>query len=433
MRAVSCRPLSDERLLDFLRLEEDRVPRTVAEEIVSRGDRLRGPLAELCADDHAWRQDGPGFWIPVHAAYLLGAIGGPEALPGLLDALRASSRYDVDWVWELIPSLVGPIGRPAVAPLRERAFDVRRGERERVVAVHALAGVAARHPVEQGEILDLLRGAVEDEMEDPAVRGAAGIALLAFARPGDRKALLAEALRQRWTGRAPVFEEKDVDAAYARGGPDLRDYTLDWMSFYDPERIEERRRRWREREEDVRWARGASMNAAWVERESARFLRIYEAALVDLDDETRGDSIWVADSMAEYLTRHEGRAPWRWNGAAAFAFLMDTLARRLALDLPGRVAALPDAMIRFIRFCRAEGKIEAVEAAEAESRIAGERAEFTRAAIDPERRRQAREALARLLARGVDPTRPGREGTRVRRSSPPSPSTGRRLREAVAR
>src|SRR5687767_4475550 len=169
MRAVSCRPLSDERLLDFLRLEEDRVPRTVAEEIVSRGDRLREPLAAVCGDDLAWRQDGPAFWIPVHAAYLLGAIGGHESLPGLLAALRASARHDVDWVWETIPSLLGPIGRPAVPPLRELAFDPRGGARERAVAVHSLAAVAARHPIEQGEILDLLRGTLEDATEDPGV------------------------------------------------------------------------------------------------------------------------------------------------------------------------------------------------------------------------------------------------------------------------
>src|SRR5687767_7435079 len=110
MRAVSCRPLADERLLDFLRLEEDRVPRGVADEIVRRGDRLREPLAALCADDLAWRQDGPAFWIPVHATFLLGAIGGPAALPGLLAALEASCRHDVDWVWEAIPSVLGPLG-----------------------------------------------------------------------------------------------------------------------------------------------------------------------------------------------------------------------------------------------------------------------------------------------------------------------------------
>ena len=423
MRAVSCHPLSDERLLDFLRLEEDRVPRTVAEEIVSRGHSLRGPLAAVCGDDLAWRQDGPAFWIPVHAAYLLGAIGGHEALPGLLSALRASARHDVDWIWEAIPSLIGPVGRPAVPPLRELAFDPRGGGRERAVAVHALAAVAARHPIEQGEILDLLRGTLEDETEEAGVRGAAGLALLAFARPGDRKVLLAHP-------RPAFFEEKDVEAAYARGGPDLRDYALDWMTFYDAERIEERRRRWRDQEEDARWARGAAARGAWVDREGARFLRLYEATLVDLGDEASGDAVWVADSMTEYLVWHEGKAPWRWNGSTAYAYLMDAFARRVAIDRPGRIAAVPDAMLRFIRYCRAEGKVTEADAAEAWARIAGARAELVAAATDPRARAEARERLARQLAGGMDPAHPNGDGTRVRRSSPRSPSTGRRLRQA---
>ena len=432
MRAVSGFVLTDDQLLDFLRLEEDRVPRPVAEEILRRGDWMREPLTAICRDEHAWHQEGPAFWTPVHAAYLLGAIGGTGALKGLLGALRWSSRYDVDWVWESLPAMIGPLGRAAVPPLRAHAFDPDGGERERVVAVHALAAVAARHSIEQGEILDLLRAGAEDEEEVAAVRGACALALLAFARPGDRKAILGEALRQRWVDRAPLFDEQDVEAAYARGTPDLSEYTADWMSFYDAARIEERQHAWREREEDLRWSRGVSAGASWVDRELGRFLELYEASLVDLGDEARGDALWVADSMAEYLVRHEGRAPWRWNGATAFAFLMDVFARRVAADHAGRIDAVPDAMSRFIGYCRREGRIGEREMAEAEARIASERGEFVEAARDPERRREARETLGRLVANGVDPSKPEREGTRVRRSAPATRETARRSRESVA-
>ncbi len=432
MRAVSGFILTDDQLLEFLRLEEDRVPRAVAEEILRRGDWMRDPLTSICRDEHAWRQEGPAFWTPVHAAYLLGAVGGTGSLKGLLAALRWASRYDVDWVWESMPSMLGPLGRAAVPPLRAHAFDPDGGERERVVSVHALAGVAARHPVEQGEVLDLLRAGTEDPAETPALRGACALALLAFVRPGDRTSILGEALRQRWSDRAPLFDEQDVEAAYARGTPDLSEYLVDWMAFYDPARIAERQRAWREQEEDLRWARGAAAGASWVDREQARFVRSYEASLVDLDDEARGDALWVAESMAEYLVWHEGRAPWRWNGATAFAYLMDAFARRVAADQPGRIAAVPDAMARFIRFCAREGRLGERERADAEARIATERHEFVDAARDPERRREARETLGRLLADGVDPARPEREGTRVRRSAPASRETGRRSSESAA-
>jgi hypothetical protein len=204
------------------------------------------------------------------------------------------------------------------------------------------------------------------------------------------------------------------------------------MAFYEPSRIEERQRVWREQEEDARWARGASAWASWVEREQSRFLRLYEASLVDLDDETRGNAIWVAESMIEYLVWHEGRAPWRWNGATAFAYLMDVFARRVAADHPGRIGAVPDAMTRFIRFCRREGRVVEADRLAAEARIAAERTDFVETAVDPERRREARETLGRLVAQGVDPARPEREGTRVRRSAPPSRAAGRRLRAASA-
>lgn len=416
MHAVTNFLLTDEQLFDFLRLEEDRVPRSVADEILRRRDRFLDPLTAVCRDDHAWTRPGPAAWLPVHAAYLLGALGGPGALTGLLAALRLASRHDVPAVWERLPALLGPLGRAALPALRAHALDFEGPERERVVAVHALAAVAVHHPVEQGEILDLLRSVVLDASEDAAVRGASALALLAFARPGDRTAIVGETLRQRWTDRAPLFDEEDVEDAYARRAPEVDDYRFDVLGFYAAERIEERQAGRRDAEEDARWAEGAAAGAAWVDRELARYLRLYEASLVDLDDAVRGDALWVADAMAEWRVRHEGRAPWRWDGPSAFAYLMDVFARRVSLDDPGRIAAVPDAMLRYIRFGGTAGRLGEREIADAGARIAAERADCIAVASDPERRREARETLRRLVTRGVDPARPEREGTRIRRS-----------------
>src|SRR5262245_59238080 len=110
--------LSDERLLELLRTQEDRLPRAAADEIVRRGPALLPALEALCADERAWTAPGPVAWAPVHAAFLLGAVGGPAALPGLLAALRHSARADVRRVWQTAPSLVGRLGRAAAAPLR---------------------------------------------------------------------------------------------------------------------------------------------------------------------------------------------------------------------------------------------------------------------------------------------------------------------------
>ncbi|HYE99815.1 MAG TPA: hypothetical protein VEJ18_12935 [Planctomycetota bacterium] len=422
---------TDDELIELLHVREDRLPREAVDEILRRADWMVGRLAAICADERAWRQTGPAFWAPVHAAYLLAAIGDVRVLRGLLAALRWSSRADVDWVWETVPSMIGPLGRSAMPPLTALILDPAAGELERTVAVHALAAVAAHWPVEQGEILDFLRSRTEDEEGNPAVRGAAALALMAFGRPGDRTAALGEALRQRWSDHAPLFDEDDVEEAFSRREPATEVYRQDWMAFYSPEATADRQRRWRREEEDARWARGAAAGASWVEERLSALLARYEASLEGLDDETRGEAMWVADSMTEYLVRHEGRAPWRWDGSAAFAYLMDAFARRVVLDSAGRLESVPGGMLGFIGFCAAEGLLTEEERQEAEARIEAERDDLLAASDTPVRRREAKAVLERLLARGVDPAAPEEKGTRFRRPDAPpaagmTKGTGRR-------
>jgi hypothetical protein len=411
--------LSDEHLLELLRTQEDRLPRAAADEILRRGPALVPALEALCLDERAWRETGPAAWSPVHAAFLLGALGGPAPLPGLLAALRHSARADVRLVWEAAPSMIGRRGRDAVAPLRDAIRHNALGTHERCLAVHALAAVGVYAPVEQGGLLDFLRAVVEDEDEASAVRAASGQVLLAYARPGDRTTALVEALRQKWGEGAPLFDEGDVDAAFSRGGPDLAAYRRDWMAFYDPERISERQARRREEEQDARWSRGAAEGADWVESERGRLLSRYEFALEGLDDLTRGEALWVAESMTEYVVRHEGAAPWRWTARTAHAYLMDAFARRLAADQPGRIASVPDAMARFVRFCATEGLVRPGDLRAAVDRIEAGKDDVVAAALDPERRREARTELRRLLACGVDPAGREEKGTRFRAPGAP--------------
>jgi len=425
--------LTDAQLLGLLRSQEDRLPASAADEILLRGDSTLQPLSELCRDERLWRQEDALFWAPVHASYLLGALADERGARGLLAALRWSVRYDVDWVWEMMPSLLGAVGRPVAGLLRSRVRDADLSESDRAMAAHCLAGVAARHPVEQGEALDFLRGRAQDEGEEEAVRDAAAWVLLKFARPGDRKAVVGAALRQGWGERAPLIDLGRVREAFARGEPDLDEYRRDWMAFYRDSEIAARQRRWRQEEEAARWARAVRAGADWVERSRERLLREYEGALSDLDDATRGDALWVAESMTEYLAWHEGLPPWRWNGRTALAYLMDAFARRAALDRPGRVSAVPDGMVRFIRFCKALGHLNDRERREAEERVAAERADFEGALLDPERRRRARETLERLVAAGADPAHPADlpatfAETLRRPPARPSRDTGRRAR-----
>lgn len=118
---LACSTLTDERLLDLLITEEDRLTREAVDECVRRADRMVGPLSAIVQDEAAWEQDEPLYWRPVHATFILGRIGGPRAVQPLLDALRFAESTDNPWIIEAIPSILASLGAPAVPALRHLA------------------------------------------------------------------------------------------------------------------------------------------------------------------------------------------------------------------------------------------------------------------------------------------------------------------------
>jgi hypothetical protein len=401
--AVSSQLFTDRELLELLRTEEDRLPRSIVDEFVRRGAALAEPLARICREERFWRESGPAAWVPVHASFILGAIGGDLALPALSAALSWAARTPVHAVTDALPSIFGSRGRAATAPLKMRILDPGALPLERALAVECLGAVAARTPIEQGEVLDFLRALAEDDAQPQELRAVSAHVLLRFLRPGDRPVVLSAALRQEWGDGVPLFTREEAEQAYAAGTRDLGEYFLDWLSFYGVPETETRVRRSRARAEDARWRRGVREAEGWVEAERAELLRRFEWTLADLDDAARGDAVWIADSATEYLVWHERVAPWRWTAKTAYAYLMDVFARRLALDDPGRSAAVPANLLRFARFCADEGRLDADELRAAEACIREESDEIVGTLRDPERRRAARSTMAEILAHGVDP------------------------------
>jgi hypothetical protein len=402
---LSIHSLSDDQLLEFLRTQEDRLTREIVDEAIRRADPLIPRLTEICRDERSWKQGDELYWVPVHASFILGATADERAVKGLLAALQWSARYNVDWVYRAIPAMMGRVGRPAMGVLMTRARDSEAAELDRTLALHCLGAIAARHPVQQGEILDFLKVVVE-EGEEEWIRSVAACILLKFARPGDRKLLTVAAIRQAWSDRPALFSSDDVKEAFDRGVLSVDEYLRDWLEFYRPQEIEARERRWQEKADDDRWAAGVSTGAAWVHDRIDRFLRRYESSLLDLGDEDRGNAVWVAESMAEYNVWHERLAPWRWNGQTSYAYLMDYLARRISAGAPGHIGVVPENLLRFVRFCFAEGCILERDWRGAEAVVAAEREEFVAAAGDPDSRRIAREVIEALLVRGKDPADP---------------------------
>jgi hypothetical protein len=403
---ISSHRLTEPQVLELLQQEEDRLDRQVVDDALSLGERMIWRLTDLCRDERSWTRDGAAFWTPVHATYILGAFEDSRALMGLLASLRWSARYGVDWVYEKLPSILGRIGRPALLPLKARLADADAGELDRRTELHALAAVAARHPIHQGEVLDFVRGIADNADEQEYIRSVAASVLLHFARPGDKKSVVASAIRQEWGDRPALFDVSETEDVFARGQQQLELYRKEWLDFYAPEAIEARRRRWAEEAEDARWARGVEEDALWVEEQRHRFLTKFEFTLGDLDDDARGDALWVAESLTEYMVWYEALAPWRCNRASVFSYLMDFFTRRVSLDDPGRIHAVPENLLRYVRFCADRGEVSPADLAEAEDCIHCERDEFLAAALDPDRRRAARAVLEQMLSRGIDPRDP---------------------------
>lgn len=403
---ISSHRLTEAELLELLYREEDRLPRQVVDDGLSLGERMIWRLTDLCRDERTWTQTGQAFWVPVHATYILGAFEDSRALMGLLASLRWSARYGVDWVYEKLPSILGRIGRPALLPLKARVADSDAGELDRMTELHALAAVAARHPIHQGEVLDFVRGIADNADEQEYIRSVAASVMLHFVRPSDRTSVVASAIRQEWSDRPPLFDAQEVDEVYARGQQQLETYRKEWLNFYTPESIDARRRRWAEEEEDARWARGVEEDAVWVEEQRHRFMTKFEFTLAELDDDARGDAMWVAESLTEYMVWYEALAPWRCNRVSVFSYLMDFFARRVSLDDPGRIQAVPGNLLRYVRFCADRGEVSAADLAEAEDCIRTEQEEFLAVALDPERRKAARAILEQMLSQGIDPRDP---------------------------
>lgn len=394
--------LADEELLGLLATEADRLTRDAVDELVRRAERMIAPLAAICSDDAAWDgEDETLAWKPIHATFILGAIGGERAIDGLLAALRHATARESEWASEVLPAIFGRIGRPALGRLQDLIGDREADADARIGAIEALAAVAARSIEERETVLDFVREIVGDKSEDSEVRGFAGMTLLDFARPQDRAILLAEARRQRSSAGTCFFDRSDVERENARAEPDLQSYLHDWLEFYDAREISARQARRAREEEAERWSRGVEDEEPWVSEECDRAIERYEASLAALDERSRDRALWIASSMFGYLVRREHRPPWDWDEWTVREYL-GYFVRKVSCELDDKSPSVPANVMRFVRFWEAEGKVEHEQAEGIEALLREEQGDFVRRARDPHSWDMAKSLVMRMRRDGVD-------------------------------
>jgi hypothetical protein len=242
---------TDDALLGLLSTEEDRLPRAAVDEIIARGTQLVHPLTWLVMDPSNWQADRPTWWAPIHATYLLAAIGGEDAFMGLLLAADHAEAHECEWVLTALPAMLGRQGGRIRPYLSERLRDRARDPIARATMAECLAATTIVDSSGSDAVFAQL-GALFHDGENDALKPMVGAVLMDFQRKEYRDALLAHA-RQLADGEhatgddgAP-YTQDDVERAFGiEATPDIGPYTADWLSFYSPEEIARRQAAWAE-------------------------------------------------------------------------------------------------------------------------------------------------------------------------------------------
>jgi len=244
-------PVAD--LLEILFTQEDRVPQTVVDEFVRRSTEMIPLLWGIVSETNYWQINGPKWWAPVHATFILGAIGSEEVVIPLIMSLRFADAYDCDWVFEALPSIFGKIGHNALEPLKNVVLDQSNNWFVRAIAMDGMAEVTVNHPQTGLAVFDFMAQVLKSPYQDRMVRGCAGNTLLDFKQERYEKALLEFAREEEVIEDDSIFHfsQEDVLKELETAEPCLEHHARDWLSFYSKEEIEKRQQRWK-RENSLR-------------------------------------------------------------------------------------------------------------------------------------------------------------------------------------
>ena len=259
---VDYQALDDDKLLHLLFTEEDRLPRAAVDEFIRRGERMIKPLSDIVFEESNWSARIPEYWASIHAVFILGAIGAQEAVSPLITAIKWSEKYNVDWVFEVFPSIFGKIGMPALESLRQLVQDKEQDWYVRTIALQGLASITLKNPEVADDIFSYINSFYTNIHEDMDFRVQAANTLLDFVRSEYKESLLAfcqEERRFREKEPFPIvaFDEEDVERIFSTNSKHIALYTRDWLSFYDEEHIKKRQERWkREKIESAKMEEG---------------------------------------------------------------------------------------------------------------------------------------------------------------------------------
>ena len=111
--------LSDEKFLDLIFTEEDRLGMDYIEEAKKRRNVVIPFLTRVSQERKSYQAEGKKFWAIVHAIYILGILGDIKAFDALSSASQFGNLFDIDWTWEALPECYQRLGKEAIPRLME--------------------------------------------------------------------------------------------------------------------------------------------------------------------------------------------------------------------------------------------------------------------------------------------------------------------------
>jgi hypothetical protein len=243
------RHLHNEELIDLVFTKEDRLTKGEVAEMIRRGTEILPTLSEIVMDRAFWVAELPEWWAPIHAAYVIGAIGGRESLTPLLSAIRWSDAYENEWVSEELPSILGSLGKSSYSATKAASLDRSAGWSARSIAMDGLGSHAVRFPEVEEDVVKIIGGILCEKDEEFGARRSAAYVLIDLRRQDYKRQLIGIAKEEEnrtppdpdWR---PAFSPKDVELELSLPRRGLEFYTHDWMKFYEPQEIEKRQMRW---------------------------------------------------------------------------------------------------------------------------------------------------------------------------------------------
>lgn len=235
----------------------DRVTLDQIEACAAQGETMLEAVRTLLHDPATWHQDdSDAWWLPLHAAFILGKMDSLAAGLLLVELMRLLDRHNEqdlqDWLADAWPGLFANKPETILTAVSELTMDRSVDEFVRQMARRIELSCAQRQGEEALDaVIDAMAGIVADTDESWFMRELAALGMLDHPRERHRSLMLdfadqcaSKAKTKPWLG--VPFDHRDVAECFD-GKHTVRVYDRQinpWL-FYHPREIEARQQRWR--------------------------------------------------------------------------------------------------------------------------------------------------------------------------------------------